>query len=1022
MPGLFLAGTLHALAPSGVALGLPLQITQYAHTAWTAAEGADMGAIFAMAQTPDGYLWIAGSFGLFRFDGLRFVRWEPPGGQALPGGPYSLLVSRDGTLWIGTYNGLSSWNGSVFVRQYPQIAAGFVTALLEDREGTVWAGLQDNNAGRLCTLRAGQVRCAEPEGGFGTFVWSLAEDPAGSLWVGAGNGVWHWRPGAPSNYPMPGLRVADLSLGADGQVLAGVMGGGVLKVAGDELVPHRFRHATRPEAWFADGEVKSNKLLRDRDGGLWIGTQGLGLVHVKDGHGDTYTRTEGLSGNIACSLFQDREGNIWYGSERGLDRFRKLPVVTVSSKQGLPNELTRSILATRDGSVWVATSEGLARWQDGAPIVYRKRDGLPDSDVQSQYEDADGRHWVSTAKGGLAYFAGRRFVAVDGGPNTEIYAITGDAAGDLWLSGDKGLARMHQGRFVDSVPWAALGHPQRRAQVAVADPGGGVWLGFWHRSLLLYVKDGQVQATYGTDQGLGRSHIANLRIDGEGAVWAATGDVGLVRIKGGRVTTLSTANGLPCNRTHWSAADDQGALWMYTVCGLVKVGRDDLAAWIADPGRRVSVQLWGGVAGVQLIVGAPGYFNPPMAKGADDRLWFKGSGEVQYIALADIPFNPVPPPVHVEAVVADHKVYAPGPGLRLPPLTRDITIEFSALTLVDPKTAQFRYRLEGQDNDWQDAVDRRLATYTNLAPGNYRFRVKAANNSGVWNEEGAQLTFSIEPAFYQTTWFRIAGAVLLAGLVWGAFQLRMRMRILRLQRQFDATLEGRVAERTRIARDLHDTLLQSFHGLLLQLQAASNLLPDRAREANQLLTRAIDQAAEAITEGRDAVQGLRAPPQETSSLADALRTLADEAAKEDGHAAPVQVEVQGRPQPVDPLVGDEILRIAGEALRNAFRHAQAREVEVVLRYGARQLQLQVRDNGQGIAPEVLQGGGKKGHFGLRGMRERAELVGATLAVRSDPQAGTEVEFSAPASRAYGRSAAARSWLRAGRFVPRQSGE
>jgi signal transduction histidine kinase len=323
---------------------------------------------------------------------------------------------------------------------------------------------------------------------------------------------------------------------------------------------------------------------------------------------------------------------------------------------------------------------------------------------------------------------------------------------------------------------------------------------------------------------------------------------------------------------------------------------------------------------------------------------------------------------------------------------------------------RFRYQLEGHDNDWQEAVDRRLASYTNLPPGNYRFRVKAANNSGVWNEEGAQLDFSILPALYQTTWFRLACVVLLIALAWSGFQLRLRMRVRRLHRQFEATLEARVAERTRIARDLHDTLLQRFHGLLLQFQAAFNLLPDRPRESKQVLAGAIDQVAEAITEGRDTVQGLRTSALETNDLADALRALVEDLANESGHAAAARVDVQGTPQGLHPLVRDEIFRIAGEALRNAFRHADAKQIDVEIRYDVRGLRVRVRDDGKGIDPEVLQSGDKKGHFGLSGMRERAALVGGKLTVRSEREAGTEVDFTAPGARAYSRHPQARSWL------------
>ena len=995
------------------AVDAPLQIAQYAHTAWSARDGATLGLVFAMAQTPDGYLWIAGSLGLFRFDGLRFVPWQAPPGQGLPSGPYSLLVSRDGTLWIGTFYGLASWDGRNLTR-YPQTLGLFVTSLLEDHAGTIWAGMQ-GDPGRLCAVRAGQVSCAAPEEGFGAFVWNLEEDAAGTLWLAADSGVWRWGPGTPRRFAMAGLRVGDLSTSADGGVLVGNQLGGVRQVAGEQLAPYRFRRAASPDEWIADRDVKANKLLRDRDGGLWIGTTSRGLIHVKDGVADIFARDDGLTGNIACALFEDHEGNIWFGSEKGVDRFRKLAATSVTTRQGLPDGAMRSVLAARDGSIWAATGEGLARWKDGRLLIYKERDGLPDSNVQSQYQDVDGRLWVSTPRG-LAYLSGKRFVAVRSGPSNEVYSMTGDAAGNLWLAGDKGLSHLLHGRFIDNTPWSAFGRT-KQAQVIIADQGG-LWLSFWDDQGIPFFKNGKIQANYTPAQGLGTigTGTDGLRLDAEGAVWVGS-DGGLSRIKDGRVSTLAVVNDLPCKHVQWSTSDDNGSLWMYADCGLVRVGRDDLAAWTKDSNRPVPAKIWAAVDGVPRVSNREGYFNPPVTKGQDGKLWFLAGAELLWVDPGHMPSNTVPPPVHVESLVADHRTYQAANGLRLPPLVRDIAIEYSALSLVDPHSVRFRYRLEGYDNDWQEAVDRRLATYTNLPAGAYRFQVKAANNSGVWNEVGAQLDFLILPAFYQTAWFRVACVALLIGLAWGGFQLRLRIRITRLKREFEATLDARVAERTRIARDLHDTLLQRFHGLLLQFQAAFNLLPDRPRDSKQVLSGAIAQVAEAITEGRETVQGLRASSLETNSLAESLRELADGLASENGNTTTARIDVQGRSQALHPIVRDETFRIAGEALRNAFRHAGAATIEVAISFDVREFRLRVRDDGKGMDPEVVDAGSKEGHFGLSGMRERAQVVGGVLTVRSRTDAGVEVDLCIPAARAYGRASKTRSWLRHKKVAP-----
>jgi ligand-binding sensor domain-containing protein len=309
VPGLVLASILLTSPPDAVALDPSLQIGQYGHTSWTRGDGYSLGAVFAMAQTPDGYLWLGSEFGLFRFDGLKFTRWLPPAGQELPDKPYSLLVSRDGTLWIGTFGGLVSWNGTELTR-YPEIDKVFVTSLLEDRDGTVWAGILTKE-GRLCAIRSGRAQCYLQDGEFGNFVWSLAEDSSGVLWVGAQSGLWRWKPGSPRRYQTPGMELADLITSVDGRLLIGIRGEGLKRIAGDKLEAYPLRSAVHPAAVLPDHDIKTNKLLRDRDGGVWIGTDGRGLIHVQDGKAQAFSKADGLSGNIACSLFEDREGNIW---------------------------------------------------------------------------------------------------------------------------------------------------------------------------------------------------------------------------------------------------------------------------------------------------------------------------------------------------------------------------------------------------------------------------------------------------------------------------------------------------------------------------------------------------------------------------------------------------------------------------------------------------------------------------------------------------------------------------------------
>ncbi len=964
-----------------------LDISQYAHNKWTVRDGFFKGGIYTIAQTPDGYLWLGTEFGVLRFDGVRAVPWEPPKGESLPGGLLrKLLVTRDGRLWIGTLQGLASWKDGKLTH-YPELAGQDAYALFEDREGTVWAGGVGPTR-KLCAIGSGRVQCYGDDGRFGRGVISLHEDGGGNLWAGALTGLWRWKPGPPKLYPLPDPPVA---IGEDGNgALLVATRSGIMQLADGRVQPYPLPGAGR--------QFHPCKLLRDRDGGLWVGTTDRGLLHAHGGKSDSFAQRDGLSGDYVQTLFEDREGNIWVATGDGLDRFREFAIPTISVKQGLSNAEAWSVVATGDGSVWIGTRDGLNRWNDGQMTVYRKRNaGLPDDYVETLFQDEGGRIWVSTLRG-FGYFEHGRFVPISAVPGRQVFAIAGDSAANLWISDqDRGLFHL-LGTSGERIPWARLGH-QDPAFALLPDPEHrALWLGF-ARGGVSYFQDGQVRVSYAAADGLGKGFGTGLQLDRGGGLWAAT-EGGLSLIRNGRVATLTSRNGLPCDTVHWMMEDDDHSVWLYMACGLVRLARSDLDAWAIDSKRTVQATVFDSSDGVRSHSTTATY-SPRVAKTADGRIWFLPFDGVSVIDPRHIPVNKLPPPVHIEEVKADGKPYVPNRGLRLPRLVRDVWIDYTALSFVAPEKVRFRYRLEGQDTEWKEVVNEREAKYSNLAPRKYRFRVIACNNSGVWNETGDSLDFSVDAAYYQTAWFKALCVTALLVLLWGLY----RYRIHQIARQFDIRAE----ERTRIARELHDTLLQSFQGLMLGLQVGINRLPPGS--AKEALEKALERGDQAIAEGRDAVHDLRSSTTVTNDLADAVKALGDQMASDDG--ASFYLVVEGAPRHLHPILRDEIYRLAREAVRNAFRHAQAGRIEAEISYGEKLFRLRIRDDGRGIPPEIVDEG-RAGHYGLPGMRERARAIGGQLHVWTGKGTGTEIELTIPGSVAYGTSPARKGWRLFGR--------
>jgi signal transduction histidine kinase/ligand-binding sensor domain-containing protein len=1012
--------SLPLFCPHALALAPSLDVSQYAHTAWLVRDGFTQGSISSIAQTRDGYIWLGTGFGLFRFDGVRPEHWQPPqNGEQLPSNfVVCLRVARDGTLWIGTMKGLASWKDGRLTR-YPDLAGFVIDSILEDHKGTVWVGNYSYAPpGKLCAIYGTDVHCYGLDGTLGNGVLGLFEDSNNVLWVVGRDRVWRWKPGPPRFYPIPFGTYAAEELGEDpnGTLLIPLPG----RLARFGQGKLETQHPYPAPANNVDGL----RLLRDREGGVWIGTVGAGIVHVHNGRADVFSRTDGLSGQDVRSLFEDREGDVWVVTSGGLDCFRNYAVATYSEDQGLGTPPgSGSVAADKDGTIWIGTNDGLKMWRHDAvtiygrasddksrsttvwsPLRYVANSGLRDHVFVTVFADNAGRILVSTPNA-FGYMENGRFVSIRSVPGGIASSVAEDRQGNLWIANqDKGLLRLSKDGTAQQFSWASIGHKDGAQSLAADRSTGGLWLGFSEGGVA-YFRDGRIKEKYGRAEGLGSGRISALHVEADDTVWAAT-ESGLSRIKDGKVMTLTSKNGLPCDGIHWITEDENHSFWFYMSCGLVRAARTELDAWAIDSQRKVKIAVFDSSDGVPntpigFIQGSQ------MTRSSDGKIWFVGFfGGASAIDPQHLPSNKLMPPVYIDRITANGTTYDATNGLRLAPRIRDLKIDYTAVSFVAPEKVHFRYRLEGQDRSWREVANDREAQYSNLPPGDYVFRVTAANKSGVWNEAGATLEFSVAPAWFQTDWFYASSV--LAGLLiaWTIYWTRMRQ----VARSLSARFDERLSERTRIARDLHDTLLQSFQASLIQMQRARNHLSRSPEEAVRTLDNAIGSTEQAIVEGRDAIQDLRLTVTPQRDLEHLITVAGRELAKaQDANGTPpvFRVTVEGPHRSLSPILQDEVYRIGREVLRNAFRHSQASHIEAEIRYDKRKLRLRIRDDGKGIDQKIMAEGERAGHWGLPGARERATRIGARLDFWSEAGAGTEVELTVPASMAYAKPQAQR---------------
>jgi ligand-binding sensor domain-containing protein/signal transduction histidine kinase len=962
---LVVSGATYALDPNR-------SLSEFGNQVWLTENGLPQNTVQAITQTRDGYLWIGTQEGLAKFNGTSFTVFDKENTPQLKSNDIRfLLEDRNGALWISTSYGLvKTQNGSFTSYTTAEgLPDNNVGPLAESADGSLWiataAGLVHYVKNSFFPLPIEQLK--------NTDIQTLFQDRDGSLWVGTSRSLLCLSNekvvDAKASRELDGRSVSDVVQDQAGRLWYGT-DNGLVGFDRDQVITISSSNG------LPDNRV--NYLAVDKSGTVWIGTS-RGLARLRIDNKLAVTVAQGLSSDLILSLFEDREGNLWIGTESGgLNVLRDKKFTTFTTRQGLASDLVKAIYQDKTGAVWVGTNGGgLSLLKDGKVTNFTTKDGLSSDVVLSLFGDDKGTMWIGTPDGLSEYRQGSftTLTVAEGLSSDLVRSLYVDGSGSLWIGTRNGLNRYRNGEF--TVFTTLDGLPSDFIGAILEDSQGSLWIGT--RAGLSEFKNNKF-TNYTTREGLSNDVVISLHEDGERNIWIGTNGGGLNRLKDGRIVSYSTRNGLLDNVIFRILDDNQRNLWFSSPKGIFKIPLNELNDF-AEGKSQLSVTSYGTSDGM-LTRECSGGGYPAGWKSSDGRLWFSTIKGVVTIDPGNMQVNKEAPPVAIEQVRIDDQPVNMSSGLQLSPATTRLEFYYTALSFVAPDKVRFKYKLEGFDPDWIDGGTRRSASYTNLRPGKYTFRVIAANNDGVWNQEGAAFQFYRRPHFYQTYWFYALLLLLLGIGVWQLYRLRVR----RMQAQFDAVL----AERTRIARDIHDNLAQEMLGISVQLEVVARTMPPGAEVAQTHLDRVRMLVRHGIAEVRRYVWDLRSQALDHSDFPTALAETARRLTAE----SPVQakVEVTGAFRQLDRSVEDNLLRISQEAINNAVNHAQPERIDVKLTFDICRVQLSVKDNGRGFDPSLAD---KNGHFGLVGMRERAARIGGTLNIISSTENGTEVIVDVP---------------------------
>jgi ligand-binding sensor domain-containing protein/two-component sensor histidine kinase len=932
-------------------------LDQFSYQTWQTGSGLPQNSAHSILQSRDGFLWIATEGGLVRFDGYEFVVYDTRNTPALQSNNINaLLEDADGSLWIATAAALCRRRGER-IEAAPGRSAN-IMALHRDRSGAVWAVTPDGCERRSLDPGRAPERFTLPEGS-PRLTGAMAFDAAGKIWLGTEAGIRIWQNGRFLDLAaqLPVGRVASLLLDRSGRLWVGTSRGAFVS----DIAAPRVKGVFKPVC-DATGSSSVAALFEDWERSIWIGADS-GVYRLLPNSECQPART--LNGAPVLALTEDAEGDLWVGTESaGVTIVRNQKFVTYTVRDGLSADAVRCVLKDRAGSTWVGTSAGLTQISASAFTRYTTADGLSSNVVLSLGEDASGDLLIGTPDGLNRMHNGvfTLTTSADGLPDDFVRALYTDTDGSLWVGTRRGLShRQNASHFTNYSQANGLGNDLVGAMLRGRE--GGLWIATLGG--LSVFRNGRLQ-NFGTRDGLSSNVVTALYEDADGDLWIGTQDAGLNLRSRSRIAAIPQRFGLP-NPIFGITEDANGELWIPSKNGIARVNRTALKNAIHNGARNLNVVWYNTSDGLRVNECSIGG-HPEVWKAHDGSLWFSTLKGVAMLSRSAAQLNHVLPPVQIESVQIDNRFTSPADKIDVKPGPSRFAFTYAALSFAAPQKVIYRYQLEGFDKDWVEAGAERVAYYTNIPPGSYRFRVVARNNDGFWNQAGALVAFRLAPPFHQTFWFYALCALALAAGCYGIYGWR----VAEIESRFQAVLQ----ERNRIGREIHDTLAQSFVAVSMQLEIVSRLLTSSTETAREHLDQARTQVREGLKEARRSIWQLRSQSSESEDLA----ARVSKAAQQSIGLNPVKLRF-------------EVLRISQEAVTNALRHAHPQNIRIELAYAAKRLRMTIADDGCGFTPGDSTPG-PNGHFGLKGMRERAEQINANLSVDSAAGKGTKVQVEA----------------------------